>query len=192
MRAWLAFGANLPSEVGGPADTLRKAVADLRHRGIMLEAVSLVYETPCFPAGAGPDYVNFALEISTDLAPEALLQVLHEVEASFGRVRRTRWAGRTIDIDLLAMEHCVSPDEATLLHWIDLPLAEQSRQAPDRLILPHPRIQDRSFMLIPFADLAPDWRHPVLGKTVAEMLAARPESEKTEVKVLEGVEIPLQ
>ncbi|PTQ74770.1 2-amino-4-hydroxy-6-hydroxymethyldihydropteridine diphosphokinase [Celeribacter persicus] len=188
-RAWIAFGANLPSSAGAPLETLRAAVHALQSKGSRISAISRIYETPCFPEGAGPDYINFAAEIETVLAPEELLALLHEVEHSFGRVRETRWAGRPIDLDLMAFEDEVFPDVASVSSWIELPLAQQSVRAPDRLILPHPRIQDRAFMLIPFADLAPDWRHPILGKTVAKMLAARPEAEKSEVKPLEGIEI---
>ncbi|MBW6416552.1 2-amino-4-hydroxy-6-hydroxymethyldihydropteridine diphosphokinase [Celeribacter sp. PS-C1] len=189
MRAWIAFGANLPSETGTPLETLKEALRALRVKGVEVAALSQIYETPCFPAGAGPDYINFAAEVSYDGPPEALLLVLHEVEARLGRVRKTRWAGRPIDLDLMAYEDVVRPDEATLRQWIELPLTEQTVRAPDRLILPHPRIQDRAFMLIPFADLAPEWRHPLLDKTIAEMLAARPEDEKTEVKPMSGVAI---
>ncbi|WP_434289371.1 2-amino-4-hydroxy-6-hydroxymethyldihydropteridine diphosphokinase [Celeribacter sp. SCSIO 80788] len=188
-RAWIAFGANLPSTAGAPIETLRAAVRDLKDADLAITAVSGIYETPCFPKGAGPDYINFAAEIETSLAPEALLARLHEVEHSFGRVRKIRWAGRPIDLDLMAVEGEVLPDIASVNSWITLPLAEQSVRAPDQLILPHPRIQDRAFMLIPFADLAPDWRHPILGQTVAEMLASRPEAEKSEVKPLAGLEI---
>ncbi|SFK13903.1 2-amino-4-hydroxy-6-hydroxymethyldihydropteridine diphosphokinase [Celeribacter neptunius] len=191
IRAWVAFGANLPSDNGAPIETLKAAVEGLRAEGIRLCGLSRIYETPCFPAGAGPDYINCVMELSSSYAPEDLLRALHRVEQDLGRVRKRRWAGRTIDLDLLAMDQQVLPDAKSVKLWIDLPICEQSVRAPDQLILPHPRIQDRSFMLIPFADLAPDWRHPLLGKTVQEMLDARPESEKTEVKALEGVEIPL-
>lgn len=189
MRAWIAFGANLPSETGTPMETLQAALHALSAKGVTVTQLSQIYETPCFPAGAGPDYVNFAAEVMYDGPPEALLLVLHEIEAELGRVRKTRWAGRPIDLDLLAYADEVRPDARSVQAWIDLPLSEQTVRAPDQLILPHPRIQDRAFMLIPFADLAPDWRHPLLGQTISEMLAARPESEKTEVKPMSGVEI---
>jgi 2-amino-4-hydroxy-6-hydroxymethyldihydropteridine diphosphokinase len=191
MRAWVAFGANLPSKTGEPAETLSVAVQDLRDMGVTVRRASRVFETPCFPVGAGPSYINFAIEVETALTPEALLALLHQVEARHGRVRKTRWAGRSIDLDLMAMEGEVRPNAKTVQAWMDLPMSAQTTQAPDTLILPHPRIQDRAFMLIPFADLAPDWTHPLIGKTVQEMCDALPDVDKSEIKEQSGLEIPV-
>lgn len=102
----------------------------------------------------------------------ALLALLHRAEAEFGRVRMTRWAGRTLDIDLLALGDSVLPDAETQTRWRNLPPADQQRKTPEEVILPHPRLQDRAFVLVPLADVAPDWRHPLLGLTVLEMRAA--------------------
>lgn len=133
--------------------------------------VSRLYRTPCFPAGAGPDYVNAAAVVTwrNVIEPAALLAAIHRIEAEFGRERLQRWGMRTLDIDLIAVGDSVLPDPATWKMWKDLPPAGQARRAPDRLILPHPRLQDRAFVLVPLADVAPDWRHPVLGRTIREM-----------------------
>ena len=170
--AVVALGANLSSAAGPPARTLVAAVAALARAGPTIRAVSRFYATPCFPAGAGPDYVNAAVRIATTLPPDRLLAVLHGVEARFGRQRRRRWGQRTLDLDLICMGDMVLPDAATLRAWIDLPAADQARQAPERLLLPHPRLQDRAFVLAPMADLVPGWRHPLLDRTVAGMYAA--------------------
>jgi 2-amino-4-hydroxy-6-hydroxymethyldihydropteridine diphosphokinase len=76
---------------------------------------------------------------------------------------------RTLDLDLLAVGDLVLPDATTYAEWRALPADLQRLRAPDDLILPHPRMQDRAFVLVPLADVAPDWVHPVLGLSVAEM-----------------------
>ena len=180
----VALGANTISMAGGPADTLRAAVAALPDLGIEPLRVSRLYATPAFPAGIGPDYVNAALLARSDLPPEEVLTRLHQVEAGLGRTRHERWGPRSLDLDLLAAGDRILPDPETLRHWITLDPEAQRREAPDRLILPHPRLQDRAFVLVPLAEVAPGWRHPILGRTVAEMLDALPEAVKIDVKPL--------
>ncbi len=146
--------------------------------------VSRFFQTPCFPAGAGPDYVNAALTVETDLEPEPFLQVLHSVEAKFARSRKQRWGMRTLDLDLISLGEKVFPDPAVHKHWRDLPLEQQKMQTPEQLILPHPRLQDRAFVLVPVCDIYPDWRHPILGKTAAELCAALPKTDLEAVQPL--------
>ena len=117
------------------------------------------------------------------LGPVDVLAHFHRVEAQFGRARDKRWGGRTLDIDLLAIGNAVLPDAATYATWRDLPLDQQSQRAPDQLILPHPRLQDRAFVLVPLMDVAPDWRHPVIGLTVRDMCAALPAADRDAVVV---------
>lgn len=150
-------------------------------KDVVLRRVSRFFRTPCFPAGAGPDYVNAAIEVQTDLPPQTLLARLHDVEARFARVRDQRWGMRTLDLDLIATGGQVLPDAAGFARWQRLALEAQMQQAPGQLILPHPRLQDRSFVLVPLADIAPDWHHPVLQKTVVEMLADLPAEQVAEV-----------
>jgi len=179
--ALIALGGNMPSEKGAAAVTLRLALARLEAHGCALQAVSRFFSTPCFPPGAGPDFVNAAAVVTCRGGAEDMLALLHEVEAEFGRERVTRWGQRTLDLDLIAMGDAVLPDVETYGMWRDLPPDEQGTRAPDRLILPHPRLQDRGFVLVPLADVAPDWRHPVLGQSVTEMLAALPEEERAQI-----------
>jgi len=181
----IAFGANLPWNGQPPVETLRAALRALDDAGLPVRAASPMYATPCFPPGAGPDYVNGAAEIVTgDRSPAEVLAVLHRIETQFGRERQRRWGMRTLDLDLVAMGDLVLPDAATQARWRDLPAADQTQLSPDQLILPHPRLQDRGFVLVPLADVAPDWRHPALGRTVVELRDALDPGLRAEVTPL--------
>lgn len=168
----IALGANLPGQKDSPLAQVKNATTELSRLGLRNMVVSRFFRTPCFPAGAGPDYINAAVRCETDMTAQQVLKALHAIEARAGRSRDGRWLARVLDLDLLAMGAQVLPDRATYRHWADLTLAQQAKRAPDHLILPHPRLQDRAFVLVPLLDVAPDWVHPVIGRSVAEMVAA--------------------
>ena len=160
------------SHAGEPRDTIHAAIAELSRAGMPPQAVSRLYASPAFPSGAGPDFVNAAVRVESSEPPDTILARLHGIEAAFGRRRDRRWGPRTLDLDLIAAGDVILPDAATLRHWIDLPPDRQAKEAPGRLILPHPRLQDRAFVLKPLHDIAPQWRHPLTRLTVTEMLAS--------------------
>ncbi len=118
----------------------------------------------------------------TSFSAPRVLAHLHAVEKAFGRDRKTRWAPRTLDLDLLFYGDTILPDAATVQAWIDMPIARQTQEVPPELLLPHPRIQDRAFVLVPLAQVAPDLRHPLTGKTVQEMLSALPAEDKAQIR----------
>ena len=184
--ALLALGANLPFDGMMPDQTLRAAVDNFPKVNLAEPRLSRLFLTPCFPAGAGPDYVNAAalLQVDQGLSAKVLLARLHRIEAMFGRKRETRWGMRTLDIDLLALGDQILPDPETQTHWRNLDPTLQARAAPDQLILPHPRLQDRAFVLVPLADVAPDWCHPVLELTVTQMLGRLPAADLAEMRPL--------
>lgn len=173
----IGMGGNLPFGTVSPTATLIAAVSKLASGTRVIRAVSRFYTTPCFPAGTGPDFVNAAVRVASDESPERMLEQLHGIEAQFARTRERRWAGRTLDLDLLACGDLVLPDADTQTTWRRLTPERQAREAPDHLILPHPRLQDRGFALIPMRDIAPDWVHPLLGLSVRAMCDALPAGE---------------
>jgi 2-amino-4-hydroxy-6-hydroxymethyldihydropteridine diphosphokinase len=152
----IALGANLPGPAGPPAATLRAALVRLEERGVKILSVSSFYETPAWPDSRQPAYVNAVAAVETTLQPVELLTVLHGVETDYGRLRSAPNASRTLDIDLLDYDGTV---------------------LAGAVMLPHPRIAQRSFVLVPLAEVAPDWRHPVTGEGVAELLAQLPDRE---------------
>lgn len=151
---FIGLGANLPSPAGTPRQTLEAALALLQLRGVTLLRLSPWFETAPVPASDQPWYVNAVAEVETALDPAALLAVMHEVEAELGRERRERWEARVVDLDLIDYRGMV-------------------REAPPP-VLPHPRAAERAFVLLPLAELAPDWRHPVSGRAIAELIGQLP------------------
>jgi 2-amino-4-hydroxy-6-hydroxymethyldihydropteridine diphosphokinase len=184
----VALGGNLAGPFGPPEETIRAAIKEIAAEIAPVAAASPLYRTPCFPAGAGPDYVNAAVRLEGGGDPAALLAALHAVEARHGRARKQRWGMRTLDLDLLAVGDLVMPDPATQAAWRALPPDLQQMRSPDALILPHPRLQDRAFVLVPLADVAPEWVHPLLGLSVTAMRDLLPSSERDEVRVLDHPE----
>src|SRR5690625_3434205 len=191
--ALIALGAILPVGGKAPEATLEKALACLGTcPGIEIASVSRWYRSPAYPPGSGPDFSNGAASLKTTLAPEALLSTLHQVEAYLGRERGLRWGPRVCDLDLLAMGDLVLPDAETLRGWMTLSPERAAHELPDQLLLPHPRIQDRAFVLAPLAEIAPLWRHPLTGATVSEMLAALDEDARAGVTPIPGSTMKLR
>lgn len=178
--ALVALGANLPSLVGDPAETVSNAIKKLRSVYPDTRA-SRLHVSPAFPAHSGPDYINAAACFATHQPASEILQILHGIEEQLGRSRGERWAARVMDLDLLGVGKEVLPNFETHAEWRTLPLDEQMRRAPYGLILPHPRMQERAFVLKPLAEIAPEWIHPVLGTAVKQMLADLPEDQRAEV-----------
>lgn len=187
-RILLGFGANLPGAQGLVAGTLISALRQIASDpAFNLIGRSRWFRTPAFPAGSGPDFVNGAALVETGEPPDSVLEMLHAIEAQLGRTRTDRWEPRVCDIDLIAAEGTMLPDAGTLASWIDLDRGKAQQVIPPRLILPHPRMHERAFVLVPLLDVAPDWRHPLLDLTIREMVAMLPAAERDEVVALEDV-----
>lgn len=177
----VAVGSNQEWQCNNSVIVLTEMLHNLKNNKLNVTSISRFYRTPAFPAGSGPDFVNAALVIRTNLSHESLLNTFHKIEAEMGRVRTVRWGQRTIDIDLISYGDQIVPDRDAQSQWMKIPVSEQMVTVPGYPIIPHPRMQDRGFVLGPLMDIAPDWRHPVLGRSVAEMYAALPENAKDEV-----------
>ena len=152
----IAIGSNRSSVDGETSASLcdRAVGAIASLAAVRVEAVSRWYRSAAIPDGSGPDYVNGCLRVATGLDPMTLLIRLQGIEAAFGRTRTQRDAPRTLDLDIIGMGGLV-------------------RASPDP-VLPHPRAHVRAFVLRPLADIWPGWRHPILGRTAEELLAALP------------------
>jgi 2-amino-4-hydroxy-6-hydroxymethyldihydropteridine diphosphokinase len=179
MQAFIALGGNLGNQGLTAKETIKAAIKDIYDLEFTVKNVSRLFQTPAFPVGSGPDYVNAAmhLEVENHVLPKSIFSPLTEIELAHGRVRTGRWGGRTLDIDFLALDDVVLPDLAHFQHWAQLDPALQAQLTPDKLILPHPRLHERAFVLVPLMDIAPDWRHPVFGQTVRQMFAKLPQDQ---------------
>ena len=149
----IALGANLPSTAGPPAATLKSALDRLAEQGVKIRSVSSFYESPAWPDPADPKFVNAVAVVETALQPVELLALLHGIETAHGRLRSTVNAPRSLDLDLLDYD---------------------GRLISDGVTLPHPRLAQRAFVLVPLAEIAPAWRHPVTGQSVGELLDGLP------------------
>lgn len=157
----IGLGGNLESPVfGPPKKTLEGALAALEGGGIRVLTRSRFYRSAPVPPSSQPPYVNAVAALDTALAADALLAAILAIETCFGRVRGAKNAARTCDLDLLDYEGAVI--------------------LADNLEVPHPRLHERRFVLVPLLEIAPSWRHPVLGYSAHALLDALPAGQMVE------------
>ncbi|MBL4603327.1 MAG: 2-amino-4-hydroxy-6-hydroxymethyldihydropteridine diphosphokinase [Emcibacteraceae bacterium] len=160
----IGLGSNLTTgEFSSSKAILDAAIAALNDHGINVLKCSRFYETEPVPKSDQPWFVNAVISVKTDFNAHELLKKMHNIEHNLGRVRRNRWEARIIDLDLLCFSNIIlpSPDE-----WGEV----ASKMTSTEVIIPHARMHERDFVLIPLADISTEWMHPILNKNVTTML----------------------
>jgi len=155
---YLSLGANM----GDRARNIARAIEELRASGVRVTRESSLYETEPVEMLSQDWFLNCVVEAETELAAPLLMETLLGIERKLGRERRVPKGPRLIDLDIL-------------LYGAEIVRLPQ-------LEIPHPRMGERKFVLVPFAEIAPGLRHPVSGKTIAEMLAET--TDRSEVRLL--------
>ncbi|MDR3354180.1 MAG: 2-amino-4-hydroxy-6-hydroxymethyldihydropteridine diphosphokinase [Synergistaceae bacterium] len=138
------------SNKGDRLANIRTAVSMTRERVGTVTAVSDVFETPPWGVALQPRFLNACMIVEAEISPRALLAKLKEIENDMGRLKRGKWGPREIDLDILFFDD-IRTNEADL-------------------VIPHPYMHDRAFVLLPLSKIAPDWIHPALGMRVSELL----------------------
>ncbi len=151
----VALGSNVAGPWGSPRQAVERAIAELDHFPVRVVRASTLIETAPFGVANQPNFVNGVVAIETALAPQSLLRRLHTIEKAAGRRRRRRWGPRTLDLDII--------------DWNGITITS-SLPSSQALVLPHPGISQRSFVLQPIAEIAPRWKHPASHCTATEML----------------------
>ncbi|MDP6474051.1 MAG: 2-amino-4-hydroxy-6-hydroxymethyldihydropteridine diphosphokinase [Alphaproteobacteria bacterium] len=164
----IALGANLETaRFGPPRRGLEAALRHLEAAGVAMIQRSGWYRSAPFPAADQPFYVNGVAEVESTLSPTALLALMLEIETAFGRRRGKANAARVMDLDLIDFRGRI--------------LDRAGDDSGPALRLPHPRMDQRAFVLLPLAEIAPDWRHPESGRHIDELIAALPEGQEIDL-----------
>lgn len=164
----VGLGANLPSpRFGTPVETLEACLKTFKDHGLTIENRSRWYKSAPVPMSDQPWYINGVVAVSTDKSPRDTLKILLEIENSFGRVRSEANAPRVLDLDLIAFN--------------DLILADEGRIEDKPFCVPHPRMHERSFVLLPLQDLDKNWKHPKLDSQLLDLIAKLPQDQIIEV-----------
>jgi 2-amino-4-hydroxy-6-hydroxymethyldihydropteridine diphosphokinase len=165
----LALGSNISGSWGDPHATLERAIKELIRSGINIAGRSSLYATQPLGVGRQPYYLNAVVTADTGLAPAELLRTLKRIEARAGRKLAPPMHARPLDLDILS-------HGGRRFGWPPF------RRSRGRLILPHPELHARAFVLVPLAEVAPRWRHPVLGRPVKAMLAQLRPADRASVR----------
>ena len=180
---WLALGSNLPHGGLQPLEVIQSAINALKVAGLGRVEVSGFYRTAPVPISDQPDFINCVIAGETTYSALEMLDICQSIELSHGRKRAVRWDARTLDIDIISFNHQVYP---SLEEWRAIAdNMKVSTNMPD-LVLPHPFMHKRAFVLRPLCDLAPDWRHPVIGISALDLLSDQDEQARKSIVPVEA------
>ncbi len=161
----IGIGANLGNaEFASPRATCEAAVSAIEEAGVVILRQSNWFKSAPVPASSQPWYINGVIAVETSLNPERLMSLMARIEERFGRTRGVKNAARTLDIDLIAYGDLV-------IGW--------DGDKTEGLSVPHRRMNERGFVLLPLQEIAPDWLHPVLHLSLIKMIAALDPSQRT-------------
>ena len=167
----VVLGSNLPSEFGNSFETLKQCIFEIRkHLAVESLLESNWYSSSSFLDKREPKYLNVGIRFSTNINPSELIEFTSGLENKYGRKRSRRWTSRTCDIDILLCDQQILPNREYFKKWLKLDFSDQIRLVPEKLVIPHPRLQERTFFLKPLHDLQPKWVHPFLKLNAKEML----------------------
>ena len=152
MNVYLLLGSNLGDRQG----YLKEAIAHIENEIAPVVKASAIYETQSWGKTDAPDYLNQVVELLADMDAHTVLQKILDIETRMGRMREEKWGSRIIDIDILFFNKELIRTE--------------------KLIVPHPRIPSRRFVLVPLTELSPGMKHPELGKTMSQLLKECPDT----------------
>ena len=170
IKYYIALGSNLETENMDRLEILNKALEYFPMFSISLIKVSSFWESKSYPNKNQPNFINAVCEVQSILNPHQTLCSLKKIEIILGRKVNSRWGSRVLDLDILASGSLILPNLRIYNKWLKMPLQHQIQNQPNQLILPHPRIQDRLFVLKPLSEIDPIWIHPVLNKKPYELI----------------------
>jgi 2-amino-4-hydroxy-6-hydroxymethyldihydropteridine diphosphokinase len=162
----VAVGANVAGSWGSPLATIQTALREMEATGIGILAASRIYRTPAMGFSPQPDYLNAVLLVTSPKGPAAIMRSLKAIERKAGRRAAKPWGPRPLDLDLLF-------SRGTRL-GLRRPGGKRTAHQSRPLLLPHPGLEDRAFVLIPLRELAPHFHSPASGRSLTQLVHALP------------------
>tara|TARA_A100001011_G_C14230709_1_gene808672 strand:+ start:471 stop:1097 length:627 start_codon:yes stop_codon:yes gene_type:complete len=182
----IALGSNLETEKLQKLEIIKKALIAFSNFNMKLIKVSSFWESRSYPDESQPNFINAVSEVYSELNPYEILNELKKIEKMFGRKTSKIWGNRVLDLDILSSGSIILPNLDIFNMWLKMPFSLQISNQSKVLILPHPRIQDRLFVLQPLSEVNPDWIHPVLKKNAQELINIKNWDKKKFLKIVKN------